>query len=80
MKLLPTVLNASSEFGAGMLKTTKVNSEGRKSIQSLFTSEKYNELQATLHLFEQKVLKRREEILSFIDKKDSKKYRKYLNR
>ncbi|MEN2750249.1 NACHT domain-containing protein [Psychrobacter sp. FBL11] len=80
VKLLPTVLNASSEFGAGMLKTTKVSSEGRKSIQSLFTSEKYNELQITLHLFEQEVLERREEILSFIDKKDSKKYRKYLNR
>lgn len=79
VKLLPTVLNASSEFGAGMLRTTKVNSEGGKSIQSLFTLEKYNELRTTLDLFEQKVLERREEILSFIDKKDSKKYRKYLN-
>lgn len=80
VKLLPTVLNAASEFGAGMLSTTNIEPENGKSIQSLFTPEKYSELRTTLHLFERKVLERRGEILSFIDKKDSKKYRKYLNR
>ena len=79
-ELLPTVLSAASDFGAGMLRTTNTHPENSNSIQLLFTPDKYSELKTTLYSFEQRILKRREEILSLIDKKDSRKYRKYLKR
>tara|TARA_R100001369_G_scaffold35147_1_gene60381 strand:+ start:279 stop:470 length:192 start_codon:yes stop_codon:yes gene_type:complete len=63
-----------------MLRTTHTHPENSNSIQLLFTPDKYSELKTTLYSFEQRILKRREEILSLIDKKDSRKYRKYLKR
>lgn len=78
--VLPKVLDAASEYGVGMLKTTSTNLENSQPIKTLFTPEKYDELRNTLYRLECKILGRREEMLTFIDKKDSKKYRKYLNR
>lgn len=58
---------------------THMNLEQSKKVEEVSSQEAYGEIIKGLHQLEKKILERREYMLSFINKKDSRKYRKYLN-
>lgn len=58
---------------------SNIDLERSKKIKEVFSQEEYSKILSSLQKLEKKILEHREYMLRFIDKKDSSKYRKYLN-
>lgn len=56
-----------------------INLEQSKKVEEVSSQEAYSKILSSLQKLEKKILEHREYMLRFIDKKDSSKYRKYLN-
>lgn len=56
-----------------------INLEQSKKVEEVSSQEEYSKILSSLQKLEKKILEHREYMLRFIDKKDSSKYRKYLN-
>lgn len=55
-----------------------VNLENRRKIKEVFSQEAYSKILMSLHNSEKKILEYRKFMLRFLDKKDPRKYKKYL--
>lgn len=55
-----------------------INLENRRKIKEVFSQEAYSKILMSLHNSEKKILEYRKFMLRFLDKKDPRKYKKYL--